>query len=321
MNLAIAQETASAGSRPSARRSCSPARPTTASRSRSRARRSPRACARSCSCRSTTTPTPTGPRDGPGAETYFQIASPESKRAAGLVYEELVDAFAAYDIAWVGDRDAGAKYRPRADGTDYYGILHRSAGVPAVLVGGRLHLEPARGGPARRPGVPGASRPRRSPMPSSASSRPTTPAAASSTPYPRTEPAGPGGGATAARTRRSADRPGSSGWRIVGCSVGVGAGTRSVVGLGSGWRSLGGGGAVGRGRPGAGVGVGSGPAAVGSAASTGVSSTWSPRGRDRRRDRRRPPRRPTDRDRELVGFVVADAIRWPTNTIPMPPAM
>ena len=46
--------------------------------------------ARSCSCRSTTTPSPTGPHDGPGAETYYQIASPDSKRAAGLVYEELV---------------------------------------------------------------------------------------------------------------------------------------------------------------------------------------------------------------------------------------
>ncbi|MEQ1788620.1 MAG: N-acetylmuramoyl-L-alanine amidase, partial [Acidimicrobiales bacterium] len=76
---------------------------------------------------------PDGPRDGPGAETYFQISSPGSKRAAGLVYEELVAAFRAYDVAWVADRDAGAKYRPRSDGGDYYGILRRSAGVPAVL--------------------------------------------------------------------------------------------------------------------------------------------------------------------------------------------
>jgi N-acetylmuramoyl-L-alanine amidase len=76
---------------------------------------------------------PDGPHDGPGAETYFQIQSPPSKRASGLVYEALVDAFDDYDVAWVGDRDAGAKYRLRGDGTDYYGILHRSAGVPAVL--------------------------------------------------------------------------------------------------------------------------------------------------------------------------------------------
>ena len=72
-------------------------------------------------------------RSTPGAETYFQLASPESKRAAGLVYEELVAAFGGYDIQWVSDRDAGAKFRPTTDGTDYYGILRRSAGVPAVL--------------------------------------------------------------------------------------------------------------------------------------------------------------------------------------------
>jgi len=72
-------------------------------------------------------------RTTPGAETYRQISSPESKRASGLIYEELFAAFSAYTIDWVADRDAGAKYRPRADGGDYYGILSGSAGVPAVL--------------------------------------------------------------------------------------------------------------------------------------------------------------------------------------------
>jgi N-acetylmuramoyl-L-alanine amidase len=72
-------------------------------------------------------------RATPGAETYFQIASADSKRAAGLVYEELLRAFSAYDIDWVADFDAGAKYRPRSDGGDYYGILNRTAGLPAVL--------------------------------------------------------------------------------------------------------------------------------------------------------------------------------------------
>lgn len=72
-------------------------------------------------------------RATPGAETYRQIASPESKRASGLIYEELLAAFSAYTIDWAADRDAGAKYRPRADGGDYYGILSGSAGVPAVL--------------------------------------------------------------------------------------------------------------------------------------------------------------------------------------------
>ena len=36
-------------------------------------------------------------------------------------------------MAWVADTDAGAKYRPANDGGDYYGILRRTRGVPAVL--------------------------------------------------------------------------------------------------------------------------------------------------------------------------------------------
>lgn len=76
---------------------------------------------------------PDGPRSGPGAETYYQVSSPESKRLAGLIYEEVVRALSAYDIAWVADRDAGAKYRRNADGDDYYGILRRTQGGPAVL--------------------------------------------------------------------------------------------------------------------------------------------------------------------------------------------
>lgn len=72
-------------------------------------------------------------RATPGSETYFQIGSPDSKRAAGLVYEELFEAFSSYQIQWGADFDAGAKYRPSSKGGDYYGILSGSAGVPAVL--------------------------------------------------------------------------------------------------------------------------------------------------------------------------------------------
>lgn len=68
-----------------------------------------------------------------GAEIYYQIASADSKRASGLIHEELLDAFSAYGIDWVADRDAGAKYRLRSNGGDYYGILHRTAGLAAVL--------------------------------------------------------------------------------------------------------------------------------------------------------------------------------------------
>jgi N-acetylmuramoyl-L-alanine amidase len=76
---------------------------------------------------------PDGPRPGPGTETYRQLASDDSKRLSGLVYEEVVNALSAYSVAWVADTDAGAKYRASSRGDDYYGILRRTKGVPAVL--------------------------------------------------------------------------------------------------------------------------------------------------------------------------------------------
>ncbi|MGH9149495.1 MAG: N-acetylmuramoyl-L-alanine amidase family protein, partial [Acidimicrobiales bacterium] len=69
----------------------------------------------------------------PGSETFYQIASAESKRLAGLIYEEVVKALSAYPVAWVADSDAGAKYRPSGTGDDYYGILRRTQGTPGVL--------------------------------------------------------------------------------------------------------------------------------------------------------------------------------------------
>jgi N-acetylmuramoyl-L-alanine amidase len=76
---------------------------------------------------------PDGPSAKPGSETYYQVANPESKRLAGLVYEEVARALAAYQVAWVADTDAGTKYRKSDSGDDYYGILRRSHGVPTAL--------------------------------------------------------------------------------------------------------------------------------------------------------------------------------------------
>ena len=76
---------------------------------------------------------PDGPRPGPGTETYDQVASGDSKRLAGLIYEEVVKALSGYQIAWVADTDAGAKYRKNVNGDDYYGILRRTQGVPSSL--------------------------------------------------------------------------------------------------------------------------------------------------------------------------------------------
>lgn len=78
---------------------------------------------------------PDGPRAGPGSETYYQIGSADSKRLAGLIYEEVVKALSQYDVAWVADTDAGAKYRPSltTPGADYYAVLRQPGKVVSVL--------------------------------------------------------------------------------------------------------------------------------------------------------------------------------------------
>lgn len=137
---------------------------------------------------------PDEPRDGPGAETYFQIASPDSKRVSGLLYEELVRAFTPYDIAWVADRDAGAKYRLRASGGDYYGILSRTAGVPAVLSEAAFISNAPEEQLLADPGFQAVE----ARAITDAVVRYVTtrdPGGGFVEPYPRTEPAGPGGGA------------------------------------------------------------------------------------------------------------------------------
>ena len=75
---------------------------------------------------------PDGPWPGPGSETYYQMGSPDSKRLAGLIYEEVVRALSPYRVAWVADRDAGAKYRPGRRG-DYYAMLRMPGSVVSVL--------------------------------------------------------------------------------------------------------------------------------------------------------------------------------------------
>ncbi len=134
-------------------------------------------------------------RATPGAETYRQIGSAASKRASGLIYEEIFAAFSAYKIDWTADRDAGAKYRPRADGTDYYGILHGAAGIPTVLSEAAFITNPPEEALLVDPAFQAVE--------ASAFTRAviryvTTadPGSGFVEPYPRTEPAGSGGGAT-----------------------------------------------------------------------------------------------------------------------------
>jgi N-acetylmuramoyl-L-alanine amidase len=95
---------------------------------------------------------PDGPRDGPGAETYYQINNPDSKRLAGLLYEEIVRAMSQYRVAWVADRDAGAKYRPGRSG-DYYAMLRQPAPVVSSLVELAFISNPAEAQLIARPDV------------------------------------------------------------------------------------------------------------------------------------------------------------------------
>jgi N-acetylmuramoyl-L-alanine amidase len=70
----------------------------------------------------------------PGTEIYYQHASPEARRLAGLMYEETVQYFSGHDgIRWRATATPGAKPQLNYQGEDYFGILRRSPGVPTVL--------------------------------------------------------------------------------------------------------------------------------------------------------------------------------------------
>jgi N-acetylmuramoyl-L-alanine amidase len=141
---------------------------------------------------------PDGPHDGPGSETYFQINSGESKRLAGLIYEEVIKALRQYQVAWVGDTDAGAKYRLNTRGGDYYGILRQSAGVTAALAELAFISNAPEAELLARPDV--------QQVEGNAVAagilrflNTQDPGSGYTTPYPRTTPAGPGGGSAGCR--------------------------------------------------------------------------------------------------------------------------
>ncbi len=95
---------------------------------------------------------PDGPWPRPGSETYYQMASPDSKRLAGLIYEEVVKALSQYEVPWVADRDAGAKYRPGTRG-DYYAMLRMPGSVVSVLAELAFISNPAEAELLARPDV------------------------------------------------------------------------------------------------------------------------------------------------------------------------
>lgn len=74
------------------------------------------------------------PADEPGTIVFHQVDDPESRRAAGLVYEELVAALEPLDLPWVNSFEPGAFAAVRdRDGRDAYGVLRRSYPVPTIL--------------------------------------------------------------------------------------------------------------------------------------------------------------------------------------------
>ncbi len=68
----------------------------------------------------------------PGSEAYHQVDSPESKRLAGLVYEEIVAALSAYSVPWVTS-GVGVTWRTRSNGDDWYAMVRQPKGVAAAL--------------------------------------------------------------------------------------------------------------------------------------------------------------------------------------------
>lgn len=70
----------------------------------------------------------------PGSEVYPQADSPEARRLAGLVWQQLQIRLAPFATEWATGDDPGVRSRrSAATGEDFYGILRRAAGVPSVL--------------------------------------------------------------------------------------------------------------------------------------------------------------------------------------------
>ena len=137
-----------------------------------------------------------GSSDRPGTETFFQVANAGSRRLAGLIYEEVFADLARFEgIPWEADRDAGAKYRTNDSGGDYYGILRHTAGLDAVLSEGAFLSNPPEAELLARPEVQQS---QGEAIARGVARFITTddPGSGYTQPYPRTEPAGPGGGAS-----------------------------------------------------------------------------------------------------------------------------
>ena len=70
----------------------------------------------------------------PGTEVFYQQLDAKSRRLAGLLWEDVTSALRSHRIQWYGAAGAGALFREGRTGPDFYGVLRRTAGVPATLL-------------------------------------------------------------------------------------------------------------------------------------------------------------------------------------------
>jgi N-acetylmuramoyl-L-alanine amidase len=73
-------------------------------------------------------------RLGPGTEVYHELTDAESRRLAGVLWEDLVAGLEPFDIDWVASKYRGAVARADRDGDDFYGVLRRADTMPAVIL-------------------------------------------------------------------------------------------------------------------------------------------------------------------------------------------
>jgi len=72
------------------------------------------------------------PADKPGSEVYVQSGNESSRRLGGLIYEAVIQALSAFDVAWTGRPDAGVLTVLNSDGKNAYGIT-RYPTAPVAL--------------------------------------------------------------------------------------------------------------------------------------------------------------------------------------------
>jgi N-acetylmuramoyl-L-alanine amidase len=71
---------------------------------------------------------------GPGTEAYHEREDAESRRLAGVLWEDVVAGLSSFDIDWVASQYRGALWRADRDGDDFYGLLRRADTMPAVIL-------------------------------------------------------------------------------------------------------------------------------------------------------------------------------------------